>query len=443
MVDKHYRPIALLPKLSLLLEQIVHTQITEHFTNNSLFNERQHGYIKNKSCVTALTSLYDRWATAANKGLYIGILCMDMQAAFDLVDTPILLNKLRKYGADYKTIKWIKSYLEEREQFVNIETANSNMNQLPCGVPQGSKLGPLLFNVYVNDLILSPKNGDMEVYADDSALTYCHRNPTIIIKKLEEDAANVTKWLINNKLLLSPEKTEFMLAASKRKIRNEEIEDLKIRVGELRISQSLYTRLLGVTLSRDLTFNAHLHGTHDKEEKGLIKELSNRIWALDTLRSNCTEETMRYLVNGIFMGKMLYAIQLWGGNQGICKHLQLLQNRAARLITGKGRRTSKKELLEQCKWLDITNTVTLQSINLLHNIRLFGTPKYIWDQVMNSRATLHMSIPAYETHQIQILKDSFIPRTIRSWNALDEETRKTPPSSFSSVLKKKLMSLQR
>ena len=76
------------------------------------------------------------------------------------------------------------------------------------------------------------------------------------------------------------------------------------------------------------------------------------------------------------------------------------------------------------------------------NIRLFGTPKYIWDQVMNSRATLHMSIPAYETHQIQILKDSFIPRTIRSWNALDEDTRKTPPSSFSCVLKKKLMSLQ-
>ena len=233
-----------------------------------------------------------------------------------------------------------------------------------------------------------------------------------------------------------------MLAASKGKIRNEEIENLKIKVGELRISQSLYTRLLGVTSSRDLTFNLHLHGTHDKEEKGLIKELSNRIWALDTLRSNCTEETMRYLVNGIFMGKMLYAIQLWGGNKSTCKHLQLLQNRAARLITGKGRRTSKKDLLGQCKWLDITNTVTLQSINLLFNIRHFGTPKYIWDQVMNNRATLYMSIPEYDTNQIQILKDSFIPRTIRSWNALDEGTRRTPPSKFSCVLRKKLMSLQ-
>ena len=442
MMDKHYRPIALLSKLSLLLEQIVHTQIAEHFTNNKLFNERQHGYIKNKSCVTALTSMYDRWVTAANKGLYTGILCMDMQAAFDLVDTTILLNKLRKYGADNKTTNWIKTYLEEMEQFVNIGTANSNKNQLPCGVPQGSKLGPLLFNIYVNDLILSPKNGDMEVYADDSALTYCHRNPTTIIKKLKDDSANVTKWPINNKLLLSPEKTEFMLAASKGKIRNEEIENLKIKVGELRIRQSLYTKLLGVTFSRDLTFNLHLHGTHDKEEKGLIKELSNRIWALDTLRSNCTEETMRYLVNDIFMGKMLYAIQLWGGNKSTCKHLQLLQNRAARLITGKGRRTSKKDLLGQCKWLDITNTVTLQSINLLFNIRHFGTPKYIWDQVMNNRATLYMSIPEYDTNQIQILKDSFIPRTIRSWNALDEGTRRTPPSKFSCVLRKKLMSLQ-
>ena len=230
-----------------------------------------------------------------------------------------------------------------------------------------------------------------------------------------------------------------MLAASKGKIRNEETEDLKIKVGELRIGQSPYTRLLGVTFSRDLTFNSHLHGTHDKEEKGLIKELSSRIWALDTLRPNCTEETMRYLVNGIFMGKMLYAIQLWGGNQSTCKHLQLLQIKAARLITGKGRRTSKKDLLEQCTWLDIKNTVTLQSINLLHNIRIFGTPKYIWNQVMNNRATLYMSIPAYDNNQIQILKDSFIPRIIRAWNGLDEETRKTPPSSFSCVLKKKLM----
>ena len=123
---------------------------------------------------------------------------------------------------------------------------------------------------------------------DDSALIYCNKDPKLIVKKLEKDAVNVTKWLINNKMLLSPEKTELMLAASRGKVRNEATENLRIKVGELRIKQSLYTRLLGVTFSRDLTFNLHLHGTKDEKEKGPIKELSNIIWALFKLRANCT-----------------------------------------------------------------------------------------------------------------------------------------------------------
>ena len=138
-------------------------------------------------------------------------------------------------------------------------------------------MGPLIFNVYVNDLILSPVNGAMEVYADDSGLTRSNRDPAVIVNKMEEDAIKVTEWLTSNKLLLNLDNTEYMLAAGRGKHRNDEIKGIHIRVGELKTKQSLYTRLLGVTFSRYLTFNLHLHGTQDKEEKGLSKELANRI----------------------------------------------------------------------------------------------------------------------------------------------------------------------
>ena len=111
------------------------------------------------------------------------MILLDLQKAFDTVDHKILCEKLNVIGV--KSIEWFKSYLSGRKQIVNVNSANSGVYNVTCGVPQGSLLGPLLFLIYVNDLSVSI-DPDCKVLlsADDTAILFSHTNPNIIAKKL-------------------------------------------------------------------------------------------------------------------------------------------------------------------------------------------------------------------------------------------------------------------
>lgn len=420
---KNYRPIAILSKLSLVLETVVMNQITEHFTRNELFSEDQNGYIKGRSTTTALISMYDQWTRAANEKKYTGILLMDMTAAFDLVDKDILTKKLEVMGAGQETINWITDYLSHRKQCVNVGSSFSEYKYLEWGVPQGSKLGPLLFNIFTTDMSKCTKNGKMVLYADDSSLCYHDLNPYTISEKLNEDAVRITRWMLANKLLLAPDKTEFMLAAAKAKARPAYLEQIKLKVGGFDIKQSNNIKMLGVIFNRDLNFNSYLHGT--EEEKGLLQNLSNRLWLLKRIKG-CPEDKMRTLMNGIFVGKMMYACQLYGGlNEGQCHQLQLLQNRAAKIVTNQGGNTSSSDALKRCKWLNFKRSVKLHSVLLFYKNRVTKSSKYILHRTMGARSQLFSQMPEHETIQIGILKNSFIPRSIREWNSLPLIIRKS------------------
>ena len=138
---KNYRPVAILSPLSKVLEKIVYEQIYSYFSRNQLFHPNLHGYRKNLSTQTALLQMYDRWVRAAAGGQLSAVVLLDLSAAFDLVDSDLLLQKLRAYGFDDDSLLWVDSYLTDRHQAVWIDHALSEF--LPCkvGVPQGSNLG--------------------------------------------------------------------------------------------------------------------------------------------------------------------------------------------------------------------------------------------------------------------------------------------------------------
>ena len=170
----NYRPVSILSIVSKILERSVHTQLSEYLCENNLLFEFQSGFRDKYSTDTCLIHLLDYIRDNNAKGLYTGMVMLDLQKAFDTVDHNILCNKLEVLGVH--CTEWFRSYLSDRKQYVCVSGKTSSEGLVTRGVPQGSILGPLLFLIYVNDMSLSIDNDcKLILYADDSAILFSHK----------------------------------------------------------------------------------------------------------------------------------------------------------------------------------------------------------------------------------------------------------------------------
>ena len=130
----------------------MYQQVVIYMDSNKLFNPNHHAYRSLHSTTTAMLQMYTTWLDAVEQGDMAGVCMIDMSAAFDVVDTSILLEKLKLYGFDRNSIQWIWSYLTYRSQAVYIEGSLSSLLPLEAGVPQGSILGPVFYTIFTNEL---------------------------------------------------------------------------------------------------------------------------------------------------------------------------------------------------------------------------------------------------------------------------------------------------
>ena len=147
---KNYRPVAILPVFSKVLERVVFNQIIQYLSSNSLLHPSHHAYRSHHNTTTALIQMYDGWVNAYDNGELTGVCLLDMSAAFDIVDHTILLRKLELYGFQKNSLDWVQSYLSGRSQGVCINGSLSRLLPVPVGVPQGSILGPLLYTLFTS-----------------------------------------------------------------------------------------------------------------------------------------------------------------------------------------------------------------------------------------------------------------------------------------------------
>lgn len=205
----NYRPIAILPTISCLLEKIIHKRMISFCEKYKLLSNTQYGFCEGRSTTTLLEDLSDYVNDKIDNNKIVISLFLDLRKAFDTIDHTLLLNKLSCLGFRGVYADLFSNYFQNRYQVVRINDTNSNLLPIKYGVPQGSILGPLLFNFYVNDLAQLSLKSKIFQYADDTALLLASESYMNGIQLMQDDIYKLIAWFNRNYIFLNREKTQF------------------------------------------------------------------------------------------------------------------------------------------------------------------------------------------------------------------------------------------
>ena len=203
MCVNNYRPISLLPILGKCLEKLMHNRLYKFLIHEKILYQGQYGFQRGKSTDHAIFDIHENIIHSLEKGEIPCCIFLDFAKAFDTVNKDILITKLNHYGIRGNALNWINSYLTDRKQCVTVNGETSDFLPVNVGVPQGSILGPLLFLIYVNDLVESSHIIKFVMFADDTCLFLSHKDVNVLNATLNEELPKICDWLTANKLSLN------------------------------------------------------------------------------------------------------------------------------------------------------------------------------------------------------------------------------------------------
>ena len=236
--------------------------MVDHFY--ALFNELLAAFRKSYSCQTLLIKFIEDLKFALDKCHKIGTVYMDLSKAFDCLPHGLLIAKLHAYGLSEAACETMFDYLKDRKQRVKILNHRSSWKELTKGVPQGSILGPFLFNVFINDLFLFIENCKLHNYADDNSLMYSSPDLDCIFTNLQIDCKNAIDWFTVNCMKANPSKFQFMVISSER------IEQKCLDIGNgITLQSEPSVKVLGVTIDDRLQFSEHISACCSKTARQL------------------------------------------------------------------------------------------------------------------------------------------------------------------------------
>ena len=359
----NYRPISLLPTLSKIFERVIYNQLYTYFDHNNLLNEQQYGFRSKHSTELAAIKLIDNIKYEIDQRHTPVNIYIDLSKAFDTLNFDILLYKLRYYGVTGVAFDLLKSYLTDRKQYVNLNNHKSDVLPIKTGVPQGSILSPLLFSIYINDLIFISNKFKFLMYADDTTIyfnleDFSNDNLT---NSITNELSKLNIWLSQNRLSLNADKTKYMIFHPRQK----NVTPVHIAMDGKQIEIVKSFKFLGIMFDESLTWKSHVHMITNKLSKvvGIINKLKH-VYPLNALTS---------IYNSLFVSHMNYGLLLWGTQTD---DVYKIQKKAVRYITCSEYRAHSEPIFKMLDLLKIQDLFHLKILKFYYNLSYKLLPPY-------------------------------------------------------------------
>ena len=305
----NYRPVSLTSVVCKVFEKLIRDHVMKYCISHDMFTNRQYGFIKGRSTVMQLLRVLDDWTELLENGGQIDVIYTDLEKAFDKVHHKILIQKLKNLQFDVNVLAWIEDFLTRRKQRVKIGDTVSDWSEVVSGIPQGSVLGPLLFIIFINDMIKECHYGSqIYLYADDSKIYKYVRNESDA-KELQEDLYRIVNWINKNLLKLNVKKCTIVSYGR-------DIQSHRYSIGDINLERSESIKDLGVTFDDGLSFENHI--------KEKVKKANSMLGIIKRNFDKMPPETSVMLYKSLVRSHIEYAGAVWSPHHK--KSIELIEN---------------------------------------------------------------------------------------------------------------------
>ena len=335
------RPISLLPLPSKLIEKIVHNRIYTFCNENDMIDEKQGGFRPNYSTNSTTAFYINDLYNAMNNNQATISLYIDSMKAFDSVNHDILLKKMKFYGITGRCVKWIENYLKNRKQYTVANDVASRLENITCGVPQGSVCGPLLFLLYINDISHCLNNCNVSRYADDTVLYYSSENIVEALRIVQRDLSSINDWCHKNRITINCKKTKYCVYGMRLIIKKSKNIDMLLSLNNTVVEKVCSYKYLGFILDDQLNFNKHIGET--------VNIVSHKLYLLSKIRKYLKSQACIIIFKTMILSLIEYGNTVYAGttNKNLDK-LDKLFHRGLRICDGTITVMSRVQLRNDC-----------------------------------------------------------------------------------------------